>query len=396
MKTIFLLAAVLWMAQAGMAQEPGRRYLISFPAGTTAAQRSAAAERLGGRVVETLDAIDAAVVEVRPGRAVTLDAFWQGPGLLGAEEDVYRDWLSQAELPPLQAVLRALPRFTPARRGISARLPSWVNPAEVPWGVARVDAPAAWPVTEGEGVRVGVIDTGIDAAHPDLRANVAGGYNAIDPQKPYFDDNDHGTHVSGTIAAVLDGKGVVGVAPRARLYAIKVLDKGGGGRISTIVKGLIWAADHHMQVVNMSLGSPMGSLFLRLAIKYAHAHGVTVVAAAGNSGGAVGYPAAYSDAIAVSASDEQDKLASFSSRGPKVEFVAPGVDVKSTVPGGYDWYDGTSMATPHVTGLAALAIAHGVSGPDQVRSALRRAARPIGLPRNEEGYGMIDAALLVK
>ena len=152
-----------------------------------------------------------------------------------------------------------------------------------------------------------------------------------------------------------------------------------------------------MQVANMSLGAPIGTVFMRLAVKYAASKGVVVVAAAGNNGGSVGYPAGYPDTIAVSASDSSDHIADFSSRGPRVEFIAPGVGVKSSVPGGkYDFYDGTSMATPHVTGLAALAVARGASGLDEVRAVLKRSAKSIGLKPSEEGAGMIDAGLVVR
>jgi subtilisin family serine protease len=283
----------------------------------------------------------------------------------------------------------------PARPQYS--LPAGVDAAEVPWGIARVNAPNAWAVTKGEGVKVAVIDTGIDCSHPDLKANCAGGYNALDSNKPPMDDNEHGTHVSGTIAGVLDGKGVVGVAPKARLYAVKVLDKDGAGGLTSIIKGLIWAGRNHMDVANMSLGSPMGTIFMRAAVKYAQMEGVVVVAAAGNDGKAVGYPAAYPEAIAVSALTPNEGIADFSNRGPKVEFIAPGEDVKSSVPGGgYARFDGTSMATPHMTGLAALAVARGAHGLDQVRAALKRAAvRVPGLTADQQGAGVVDAALLV-
>jgi subtilisin len=152
-----------------------------------------------------------------------------------------------------------------------------------------------------------------------------------------------------------------------------------------------------MQVANLSLGSPMGSVFMRLAVDYAVSRGVTVVCAAGNSGGRVGYPAAYESAIAVSASDSGDKIAKFSSRGKEVDFIAPGVAVQSTIPGGgYDSYNGTSMATPHVAGLAALAVARGARGPAAVRAALTRAAGSIGLSAKEQGRGLVDAARLVQ
>jgi subtilisin family serine protease len=269
---------------------------------------------------------------------------------------------------------------------------------EIPWGVARVKADKAWPVTQGEGVKVAVVDTGIDCTHPDLAGQCAGGVNIVDKKKPPMDDNSHGTHVSGTIAAIRDGKGVVGVAPRAKLYAVKVLDAEGSGSLFDIIKGLVWCANNGMQVANLSLGAPNGSTLLRLAAAYAKARGVTIMAAAGNDGGAVNYPGAYSESvIAVAALDANDKIADFSSRGKGVAFIAPGVGVKSSVPGGkYDWYDGTSMATPHMTGLAALAVSRGAKGFDAVKAALTKAAEPIkGLKPTEQGAGVVNAAKLV-
>jgi len=255
-----------------------------------------------------------------------------------------------------------------------------------------VNAPAAWARTQGEGVRVAVLDTGIDAGHPDLKDRVAGGVNILDSGAPFLDDNGHGTHVAGTIAADLDGRGVVGVAPGARLYAVKALNKEGGARVSSLIKALLWCARNGIQVANMSLGAPLGSLFLRLAVQHATNKGVAIVAAAGNSGRAVEYPGGYPEVIAVSASDRSDRLANFSSRGPKVEFIAPGVDVRSAFPGGgYESLDGTSMAAPHVAGLAALAVARGARGPEGVRAALKASARSLGLGR-AEGFGMVDAA----
>src|SRR5262249_29515113 len=150
-------------------------------------------------------------------------------------------------------------------------------------------------------------------------------------------------------------------------------------------------------VANMSLGAPIGSIFMHLAVIYAHSKGVAIFAAAGNNGRSVEYPAGYADAIAVAALDSHDKIASFSSRGGKVEFIAPGVGVRSTVPGGdYDTYSGTSMATPHMTGLAALAVSRGAHGTEELRRVLKAAARPVGLSPKEQGAGVVDAALLVQ
>ena len=277
------------------------------------------------------------------------------------------------------------------------------NRPEITWGINRVHAPAAWDVTEGAGVKVAIIDTGIDLNHPDLAGKVDGGYSAITKtEKPedYQDDNGHGTHVSGTVAALRDGKGVVGVAPKARLYAVKVLDADGSGNLSDVIDGIVWAAKNGCQVANMSLGAPSDSDAMHRAVKFAKGSGMVIVAAAGNSGGSVGFPGQYDEVITVSASDSDDKIASFSSRGPQVKFIAPGVDVVSDkLGGGFISYNGTSMATPHVTGLAALAVSQGwtgLSGPDGVYNQLKKAAKPLpGLSADEQGAGMIDAGKLV-
>jgi subtilisin family serine protease len=326
------------------------------------------------------------------------------PEILEVQEDVYRNWLLDVPsfqampLPSLEQVRAEIPMPGKNAERPKNPLPPGVDAAEIPWGISRVNAPAAWAVTKGEGVKVAVIDTGIDCNHPDLKLNCAGGYNALDSGKSPMDDNMHGTHVAGTIAGILDGKGVVGVAPKAKLYAVKVLDANGGGGLVSIIKGLIWAGNNGMQVANMSLGAPMGTIFMRGALKYAQMKGVAVIAAAGNDGGSVNYPAAYPEAIAVSALGPNEAIAPFSSRGAQVAFIAPGMDVKSSIPGGgYDEFNGTSMATPHVAGLAALAVARGAKGEAGVRSALRRAAVPIkGLTASQQGAGVVDAAKLVR
>jgi subtilisin family serine protease len=400
---ILSLVAAALLALPASAQ-PVKRYIVGFQGSVTAAQRAQAVQRLGGQAVESFDDLDAVVADVpQSAKVETLDDnALQALSISFIEEDFETNWLVSAEpsfqaapLPAFSSVMATVGKM-PATAPVHA-LPPGVDAAEVPWGIQRVNAPNAWNVTQGQGVRVAVIDTGIDANHPDLAGQVAGGYNAIDKSKPYFDDNSHGTHVSGTIAGKRDGRGVVGVAPQARLYAVKVLNKDGSGHLSWIIKGIVWCAKNNIQVANMSLGSPMGSIFMRLAVNYAASKGVTLVAAAGNSGGSVGYPAAYPAAIAVAAADSQDHIASFSSRGKQVAFIAPGVGVRSSIPGGgYDSYSGTSMATPHVTGLAALAVARGAKGPDAVRAKLAAAASPIGLAPSEEGHGVIDAAMLVK
>ena len=407
-QSLLMFAVVLLSAGSAWSQQQPKRFLIGFKPRVAAAQRDETLSRLGAQPVESFDDLDLVVADVpeSAGARVQMmsDDELAGLQIVHIEEDVVTNWLLGAEpsfqaspMPSWAQVRASIPTFQKAAAPLNA-LPVGVEASEVPWGVRRVNAAAAWAVTEGQGVRVAVIDTGIDASHPDLAGRVAGGYNAVDAGRPWFDDNVHGTHVSGTIAGNRDGRGVVGVAPKATLFAVKVLNNVGSGSISSIIKGLVWCAKNDIQVANMSLGSPVGSVFLRLAIKYVSAKGVTIVAAAGNSGGSVSYPAAYPEAIAVSASDSQDQLAFFSSRGSRVDFVAPGVDVYSTEPGGhYGTHSGTSMATPHVAGLAALAVAaRGARGSEAVKAALARAAHPIGLRATEQGRGMIDAAELVR
>ncbi len=327
--------------------------------------------------------------------------------VLDVEEDFTTKWIEAmpsfqgTAFPSVEAAFGSLPKLSLTFK--TSMIMAALRP-EIPWGVERVRAPAAWDYTQGEKVRVAVLDTGIYTEHADLKGKVDGGYDAFTKTElkvNYQDRNGHGTHVAGTIAAIKDGKGVVGVAPKARLYAVRVLDEDGSGSISGIIDGIIWCANNHIQVANMSLGSDQPSSTLQRALRYAKAMGIVVVAAAGNSGGAVGYPAAYPETIAVSASDSNDQISSFSSRGPEVRFIAPGVSiVSSAMDGGFANFNGTSMAAPHVTGLAALAVAQGwvgLDGPDGVLEQLKKAAKKLpGLADTEQGFGMIDAGLLTR
>ncbi len=269
-------------------------------------------------------------------------------------------------------------------------------PAQViAWGIARVLAPEAWPWSRGTGVRLAIVDTGIDLDHPDLQANIKGGVNAINPRKSADDDNGHGTHVAGIAGALDNAIGVVGVAPQVSLYAVKVLSRSGSGFLSDVIEGLQWCVGQGIQVVNMSLGTSSDVQSFHDAVAAVHAAGIVQVAAAGNSGiGSADYPAAYPEVFSVSATDSYDNLASWSSWG-KVDLAAPGVNILSTYKGGgYATMSGTSMATPHVAGVAALRLAvYPDETPDQVLAALQAAALDLGPVGSDPyfGAGLVQA-----
>ena len=248
-----------------------------------------------------------------------------------------------------------------------------------------VGAFEAWDIATGEGVVVAVIDTGIDTAHEDLRANLwvnegevpangvdDDGNGYVDDVHGYdfvFRDGDpddrvgHGTHVAGTIAAVADdGYGVPGLAYGSRVMALKLLDVSSGGSAYTAAEAVNYAVNEGADVINASWGSYGYSTALRNAIQYARSRGVVFVAASGNEGNDNDsnpmYPASYDldNVVSVAASDRRDRLASFSNYGQRVHLAAPGVDIVSTWIGsdGWTWQDGTSMASPHVAAAAAL------------------------------------------
>ena len=267
------------------------------------------------------------------------------------------------------------------------------QPAQsVPWGIARVGAPVSG--NTGSGVKVAVIDTGIDLDHPDLAANVAGGVSFVARNTTGDDDNGHGSHVAGTIGAADNSIGVVGVAPQASLYAVKVLDKRGSGFWSAVASGIGWAASNGMQVANMSLGGGY-STTVDDACSDASDAGVLLVAAAGNEGDGssstteVSYPGALSTVMAVGATNSSDGLASFSNTGSFLDLAGPGVGVLSTNKGaGYATWNGTSMACPHASGVAAL-LWSALSSPtaSSVRAELEGRAVDLGATGFDNGFG---------
>lgn len=227
---------------------------------------------------------------------------------------------------------------------------------QIPSNVERVHAPAAHSSGyTGQGVKVAVLDTGVDTASTEL--HVSGGASFVPNDTSFEDQNGHGTHVAGILSALEDGQGIVGVAPGVDLYSVKVLNEKGAGSYSQVIQGIEWAIDNHMDIVSMSLAGRAYSSALDEAMKKATDQGILLVAAAGNDGASngVSYPAKLPSVLAVGAVDENNNPATFSNAGPEVKLMAPGTNIQSLgLQGTYVTNSGTSMAVPHVAGVAAI------------------------------------------
>lgn len=265
-------------------------------------------------------------------------------------------------------------------------------------GLSLMRIPPFWARTQGEGVRVGVVDTGCDLTHPEFAARIVAAQDFSGKGSP-DDGHGHGTHVAGIVAAARDGKGVVGCAPHAELVIAKVLADDGSGDDQQVAAGVRWCIQQGCDIVNMSLGGPTPDDSLHQAIIEAVQAGVTVVCAAGNYGGdpsqdTVAYPARWDEVIAVAAVDDHETRARFSSVGREVDVCGPGVEVISTYKGGsYLRMSGTSMAAPHVAGALALFVAwfRRTQGrkpsPQEVRAWIMAQAKDLGAPGADPEYG---------
>ena len=264
------------------------------------------------------------------------------------------------------------------------------------WALDRVSFESAWTITQGQGVKVAVIDSGVRGDHQDLAGTVLPGIDFVSPGGNGWNDrNGHGTHVAGIIAAAANnGVGVAGGAPRVKILPVRVLAADGSGSSENVARGIVWAVDHGARVINLSLGGPDPSPGTEVAIEYANSRGVIVLAAAGNGaqqGNRPSYPAAFPETVAVGAVDSNLSRAYFSNFGSYLDIAAPGMHVLSTYGLGrnaYAYMNGTSMATPYASATAALVVAvNPALSANGIRTAIQHTAIDLGPPGPDVDFG---------
>lgn len=316
---------------------PGQ-FIVKFKPGVAAAQRAAIAAEAGAKVVDRVAALDVEVLEF-PALSAKSDP--------KAAESVVRALKMNPNVEYVEPNYIYTVQWTPNDPGRTQQ-----------WAWDRIDAYDAWDVTRGSSSTIiAIVDSGVQRNHPDLDAKIVPGYDFVDRDNAPDDGNGHGTHVAGTAAAETNnGTGGAGMCPECRIMPVRVLNNSGSGTLANVANGITWAADNGAHVINLSLGGAMGSTTLQNAVNYAWNRGVFLACAAGNENtSAPSYPAYYSRCFAVASTTNSDTRSSFSNYGSWVEVAAPGSSIYSTwIGSGYNTISGTSMATPHVAGLAGL------------------------------------------
>ncbi len=338
-----------------------------------AAARQSLLQKMGLRTISKVGALDAVVVKCSDVKA-TVKGLQADPNVLYAEPNYIAKAVTGGQSPMLSLGLRAQ----------SDELLGEL------WGMAKIKAPEAWAIADGSRVKVAVVDTGIDYNHPDFGGRVAKGYDFINNDADAMDDQSHGTHCAGTVGAGLGNGGVVGVAPNVELLAVKVLAANGSGSYSGVAAGITYAADQGSPIISMSLGGPAGSKVIEDAVKYAIGKGSLVVAAMGNDNSErPSYPASAPGVMAVGATTIKDERSSFSNFGKHISVSAPGTNIMSTMPNGkFRALSGTSMATPHVAGLAAMVKSKFPEmNADQIRKQIEATADDLGTAGFDKNFG---------
>lgn len=435
-----LLVIVVAGASICAADDEERRKIVMFLDGTPLDVQKLIVSLTGSQLIHVLSLINALVIELPTGPLdPILDMLLSNPAVVGIYDDLIG---AVGALEPLESL--------------------GVAPGEgFDWGLQYINVPAAQQEkggTQGTGVTIAVLDTGIDVNHPELGSRIAGGFNAMRGGGSHKDNHGHGTHIAGIIAAAINQHGIVGAAPQAKLMAVKVLDQNARGYVSDLINGLQWVQKKGIRLANMSIGYAVGTVPLEKAIMRLYQKGVIMVAAAGNrspsspsgqegggsddgggdegedaptmcdtsdptgggtddgggdegedaptacDGGQTGvkYPARYAQVIAVAATDIENHVAGYSLSGPEVAVAAPGGEksgerILSTAwGGGYALGSGTSQAAAHVTGSVALALQRlPTLTSGQVRDLLQKTAWDLGYPETQQGGGLIDVQRMI-
>jgi subtilisin family serine protease len=332
---------------------PGQ-FIVKFKTSTEKSLRHADLASVGATVVDRIPALDAEVVEVASAKQ---------RGTPAAAQEALANLKRNPNVEYVEPNYIMKVTFTPNDPSLGQQ-----------WGWDKVQAKQAWDVTQGSSnVVIAIVDTGIQSSHPDLDSKIVAGYDYVDNDSTPTDGNGHGTHVAGTSAAETNNStGGAGMCPNCRLMPVRVLNNSGSGTMAGVANGITWAADHGAKVINMSLGGG-GATTLQNAVDYAWGKGVFMACAAGNdntSSTTNSYPGAYTNCFAIASTTSTDARSSFSNYGSWVEVAAPGSSIYSTwLNSGYNTISGTSMATPHVAGLAGLLASQGLSN-SQIRDRL--------------------------
>jgi major intracellular serine protease len=265
------------------------------------------------------------------------------------------------------------------------------------YGTQIINAVSQWTETQGEEINIALLDSGVDYNHSDLRDRIRGGINLVndDPQD-YIDRTGHGTFCAGIIAANLNGSGMVGIAPLANIYPVKILNDDNVGSALWLKQGLHWCLNNNIHIISMSIGFKQDIPQIHDLIRVAKANNIILVAAVGNDSNCTEpeYPAAYEEVFGVSAIDPQNRIASFSNTGSGVDYTAPGVDIMSTyLNNKYAIMSGTSFAAPHVVGAAALIQSKALKTtgklltPEEVSNQLNQNIIDLGMIGRDNFYG---------
>ncbi|WP_164931553.1 S8 family peptidase [Longirhabdus pacifica] len=290
-------------------------------------------------------------------------------------------------------------RYTERDHKIAVHL-SNATSSWIPWSIEQIQVPSVWKTATGKGIKIGVIDTGVNYKHPDLEQCLETGVNMVKYWNYPNDDNGHGTHIIGIIAAN-SKDGMKGIAPQSKIYPVKAFDNEGTAFISDIVMSIDWCIRNKVDVINMSFGMRKDSVALKEAIAKAHRNNIVIVASSGNDGlkNKLDYPAKYDETISVSATDKNRNIASFSNIHSETDIYAPGEHIVSTwLNSNYSTLSGTSMATSHVTGIVALLLEKSPQlTPDKIKDILKNTSIPLSESRKTSTpVGEINAANILK